>query len=107
MISFIGERSDLLAIDVDVADQFVILEHRHEEKGSRTSKFDEADSGGIALLIGRLLGVIGNVNEALGSHRTPDGVLRVRIDQRVALSGVSKDGRRIMHSSNAEGLILA
>ena len=47
---FLGERAHLLAVDVEVADQLVVLEHRHEQKGSRPGKFDNADSGRIALL---------------------------------------------------------
>ena len=31
----VGERADFLAIDVDAADQFVVFEHRNEQKGSR------------------------------------------------------------------------
>ena len=103
----VGERADLLAVDVDVANQLVLFEHRNEEKGSRRGKFDDADSRRIALLIGKLLGVVGNVNKVLRSHHTAESIVRVGINQRVTLSGLGEGGWRIMHRGNAEGIVFA
>ena len=36
----VGERTDLLAIDVDDTDQLVLLEHRHREMRPRTADVD-------------------------------------------------------------------
>ena len=103
----VGERADLLTVDVNVANQLVVFEHRNEEKRSRRGKFDDADSRRIALLIGKLLGVVGNVNEVLRSHHTAESIVRVGINQRVALSGRGEGGWRIMHRGNAEGFVFA
>ena len=103
----VGERTHLLTVDVDVANQLVVLEHRNEEKGSRRGKFDDADSRRIALLIGKLLAVVGNVNEVLRSHHTAKSIVRIGINQRVALSGLGEGGWRIMHRGNAEGIVFA
>ena len=103
----VGERADLLTVDVNVANQLVVFEHRDEEKRSRPGKFDDADSRRIALLIGKLLGVVGNVNEVLRSHHTAESIVRAGINQRVALSGLGEGGWRIMHRGNAEGIVFA
>ena len=71
------------------------------------ASFDDADSRRIALLIGKLLGVVGNVNQVLGSHHAAKSIVRVGINQRVALSSLGEGGRRVMHCSNAEGIVFA
>ena len=38
---FIAERSNLLAVDYDSANQLVFLEHRHSEKRPRPGNFDD------------------------------------------------------------------
>ena len=58
----IAERADFLPIDVDGADQFGFLKHRHHDKATHAAKFDNSNGIGIALLVSRLLRVIHNMN---------------------------------------------
>ena len=39
----VGERTNLLAVDGDRADQLVLLEHRHGENGPHAAEFDGSD----------------------------------------------------------------
>ena len=43
----VGERAHLLAVDDDRADQLVVLEHRHGEKGARAAELDGATMRGL------------------------------------------------------------
>src|SRR5262249_34183528 len=103
----VAEGTHLLAVDVDISDQFVVLHHWHEEKGSRPSKLDNADCRRIALLISNLLSVIRNVDKALRRQRAPKGVVLVRIDQWVAAPGISESRRGVMHCGDTERIIFA
>ena len=51
----VGERTDLLAIDGDGADQLVVLEHRHDEQCPQRRRFDAGDDEWIAFEIGPIL----------------------------------------------------
>ena len=48
----VGERTHLLAIDDDGADQLVLLEHRHGEHGASAAELDGCDDDRIAFEIG-------------------------------------------------------
>src|SRR5262245_37077473 len=39
----IGERTNLLAVDADLADELVLLEHRHSKQGARAGLFDDRE----------------------------------------------------------------
>ena len=43
----VGERPDFLAVDVDRAYQFLVLEHRNDEKGPNAAEFDAATAAGL------------------------------------------------------------
>ena len=46
----VGERTDHLAVYADDADQFALLEHRHQKHRSRGRHFDKAESAGSRFL---------------------------------------------------------
>jgi len=47
----VGERADLLPEYIDRSDQLALLEHRNDEKGSSTAKFDGSNCWRFALKI--------------------------------------------------------
>ena len=55
----------LLAIDIDSADQAVLLEHRHREDSAITPELDAHDEGRIALDVGLLCRNVRNVGRLL------------------------------------------
>ena len=48
----VGEGTDLLPVDADYADQFVVLEHRHGEEGAGTPEVSERSDCRIAIEVG-------------------------------------------------------
>ena len=61
----VGERTNLLAIDADRADQLVLLEHRHGKTAVRSPRADVADEQRIAFQVGRFRRDIDDVNRCL------------------------------------------
>src|SRR5262249_60663675 len=61
----VGESLSLLAIDIDSADQAVLLEHRHREDGAIAPELDAHDEGRIALDVGLLCRNVRNVGRLL------------------------------------------
>ena len=51
------------------ADQLVVLEHRHREKGSRAAELDYADDACGAVLVGLLLATSAMCTTAFGPNR--------------------------------------
>ena len=39
----VGERANLLAVDADGADQFILLEHRHDDNRPNATEIDDGD----------------------------------------------------------------
>src|SRR5215472_10712512 len=61
----VGERLSLLAIDIDSADQTVLLQHRHREDGAIAPELDAHDESRIALDVGLLRRNVRNVGRPL------------------------------------------
>ena len=66
----VGERSYLLPIDHDGADQLTVLEHRHRQEGSRACAFDQRDDPEIAAQIALVLRHVRNVDHLFGAGET-------------------------------------
>ena len=60
----VGEWPHLLAIDAKVADQLVVLEHRHQQDGAGAGELDERDHARVALAIGRVGREVDDMNDA-------------------------------------------
>src|SRR5262249_53038981 len=59
----LGERAHFLPVDMDSANQFIFLKHRHYDDAACSGKFDHSHNAGVTFLISGLLEVVGNVNQ--------------------------------------------
>src|SRR5262249_59470956 len=73
----IVEGSDLLAVHANGTDQLVLLDHRHSNKGPRTSRIDEPNDIAVALDIGLIGREVGNVEDLPGSGQTGEWDVRI------------------------------
>src|SRR5262249_11331287 len=74
---FVGKGTDLLTVQAEHTEQFVLLQHRHEQKRSYSAKFDGCYEWRNALLgVGRLRRKIGYVSHRFGRYHA--------INQRIA-----------------------
>ena len=76
----VGERPHLLAIDIEIADVFAVLEHRNEEDSSCTRTLDHVNCGRIALFVRRVRRVVDDVDQLLRRRYASDCRLWARID---------------------------
>ena len=61
----VGEWANLLAEDAESADQFIVLEHRHDDKAARASDIDKPHNRRIAGCVTRLACNVGDVDHLL------------------------------------------
>ena len=79
---FGAERTYLLPIDGDGADQFTLLEQRDEEVRSGARGLHEGNEARVALQIAWLGRQIGNIDDASGSGEAVKRVRRIFADQK-------------------------
>ena len=103
----LGERAYLLAKDGNCAYEFFILQHRYDNESARTGKLDQHDRRRVALLVGRVLGVVGNVDQLLCCSRPSRPCQWTELNERSAVpDGLGEGRRRIVHRADAEQAVL-
>src|SRR5262249_5669029 len=97
------ERPDLLAIDVDCADQLIVLKHWHGDYRPIASEVDGDDYIWITLDVGLRCLDVGDVGHLLCDGETTQSTVR-RGPNWLALSCLDKRGRGVVERLGAEGV---
>ena len=77
----VGEGTNLLPIDGDDSNQFVVLEHRHCDTSPNTTELDGLDNRRMTIGISPSCCEIGEVGCLLRSKRLAKGALRMRLER--------------------------
>ena len=67
----VAKRPNLLPVDGNGADHFIVFEHRNHEESPCPAQFTDGDGRRIAPLVSLLLGVIGNMDHLFGCGGSP------------------------------------
>ena len=94
---FVGEGTDLLAINGDRANQFVLLEHWYGKNGPGAGDFDHGTDRWVTFDVCLFRSEVGDVLQLLSSGDAKKQVLRARMDDRFTRTFLSILGRRAMH----------
>jgi hypothetical protein len=71
--------ANLLAINGEGADEFTLLQHRHNEKSAYAGEFDTINAPWIARGVSRLCGQIRDMNERSGRDHSTRGSFWTRM----------------------------
>src|SRR5262249_33680554 len=104
---FVSERTELLAIEHDCADQLVVLEHRYAYHRSRAAHLHQLDGLRVAFKIDLLSLEIGNMDDRLGGSEAGERERRVadHADLRL-LPPTLGESRLAVHGDGAEAVPL-
>src|SRR5262249_39840311 len=103
----VAERPNLLAGNVDRADQRVFLYPRDAENGAIAAERGRGDDKWIAFEVSLFLGDIGYLRGSFGVGRAPERSIATRTDDRHARAGFGIGQRRVVHGGDSEGVALA
>ena len=90
----VGEWANLLAKDAESANQFILLEHWHDEKAARASDIDKRHNRRIAGGVTRFARDVGDVDHLFCRGDTAKGDVRAWAKYRVAAILLGPCGRR-------------
>src|SRR3984957_10971011 len=96
---------DHLAIYADNADEFVLLEHRHQEHRARGRPFDKAEKSRIAIAFRYLLGHTDNMDSPLRRGAASERRPRAGPQDRVAAALFDDFRRRAVHRAGPESTV--
>ena len=100
----VGERPDLLTLDVDGADQLTFLEDRNGEDGPIAAEFDGGDDKWIVGDVGRHRPHIGDMAHLLRGRDPPQGRICRGADDWIARARLHKRRRCIVHCGETESV---
>ena len=96
----VGERPNLLAIDVESANHLAVFEQWDGQQRTGTSEIDESNHRRIAPDVTWLSLEVSDVDGLPGRDQAAKGLLRTRADQRVPAAIVGKCRRRIVKGNH-------